>query len=46
MNSDSSNLLLIRKRLGRMRRGKRLGIIVPIEGGESACKNKSKADKH
>ncbi len=32
-----------RKRLGRMRRGKRLGIIVPDEGGQVAGKGEGEA---
>ena len=35
-------ILKPRKRLGRMRRSKRLGIIIPIEGEETASKSTSK----
>ncbi len=34
-----------KKRLGRMRRSKRLGIIIPIEGEEVASKGKSEVGK-
>jgi hypothetical protein len=38
---DSNGSLIRRKRLGRMRRGKKLGMIIPIEGGQGACESKS-----
>ncbi len=41
----SSNTSRFRKRLGRMYRGERLGIIIPIEGEELAGKGKGKAKK-
>ena len=34
-----------KKRLGRMRRGKKLGIIIPLKGEKVANKDKSKARK-
>ncbi|MCL7389887.1 MAG: hypothetical protein LZ172_07880 [Thaumarchaeota archaeon] len=41
VSSNSNGSLKCRKRLGRMRRGMRLGMIIPIEGGQGACKSKS-----
>ena len=41
IRSNSNNSLIRRKRLGRMRRGMKLGMIIPVEGGESARKSKS-----
>jgi len=36
----TEDVLKPKKRLGRMRRSKRLGIIVPVEGGKIASKGK------
>ena len=41
----SNNSSRFRKRLGRMYRGERLGIIIPIEGEELASKGKGKVKK-
>lgn len=41
IRSNSNSSQIRRKRLGRMCRGMKLGIIIPVEGGGSACKGKS-----
>jgi|GEM_PF-1331552 len=39
--SDSNGSLACRKRLGRMRRGMKLDMVIPIKSGQCACKSKS-----
>lgn len=41
----SNNILRPKKRLGRMHRSKRLGIIIPVKGEEIASEGKSGAEK-
>ena len=38
-------ILKPKKRLGRMRRGRKLGIIIPLKGEKVANKNKGKVKK-